>query len=234
MVTEPHNVPLQFLSETGMIGFLLAVGSVAFAAVAVVRRVRGSPAGLAVAIGALAYVLHSIVDFDWDFVAVTGPFLLSVGVLLGGGSVVRERRWALAPVPAALALAVAYSLLAPWFAQRASDSALAALEAGRPVQAVGHARDARSLNPLSLDPVLIEAGAAEQLGDLSAARALYVKAVDLQPLNWRPWYELGSFEFDLLNYRAALAPLQRAVELDKHGSLALPLLKQARAKVGSG
>jgi hypothetical protein len=231
-VTEPHNVPLQFLSETGIVGFLLALGSVAAAAVGVMQRVRGSPAGLALGIGALAYVLHSVVDFDWDFVAVTGPFLLSVGVLLGGRIVRRPRQWTLAPVPAALALAAAYSLLSPWFASRASDSALAALEAGRPAQAVGHARDARSLNPFALEPIFLEAGAAEQLGDLSAARSLYVKAIDLQPLNWRPWYELGSFELDLLNYRAAVPPLRRAVELDPHGTLAPALLEQALAKLG--
>jgi tetratricopeptide (TPR) repeat protein len=187
---------------------------------------------LAVALGALAYVLHSVVDFDWDFVAVTGPFLMSVGVLLGAGTVRRERRWTLAPVPAALVVAVAYSLLAPWFALRASDAALGSLEAGRPARAVGHARDARSLNPFALEPVFLEAGAAEQLGDLSAARALYVKAIEVQPLNWRPWYELGSFELDLLNYRAAVRPLERAVQLDPHGTLAPALLQQARA--GSG
>jgi O-antigen ligase len=231
VVTEPHNVPLQFLSETGVVGFLLATGSVLAAAIGVARRARESPAALAVAVGALAYVLHSVVDFDWDFVAVSGPFLLSVGVLLGSGSVRTERRWAFAPVPAALALAVAYSLLAPWFALRASDSALAALEAGRPAQAIGHAKDARSLNPFSLEPLFLEAGAAEQLGDLPAARSLYVKAIELQPLNWRPWYELGSFEYDLQNYRAAVPTLRRAVELDRFGTLAPGLLQQAQAKL---
>ena len=231
VVTEPHNVPLQFLSETGIIGFLLAAGSVVAAAIGVARRARESPAALALAVGALAYVLHSVVDFDWDFVAVSGPFLLSVGVLLGSGSVRRERSWTFAPIPVALALAVAYSLLAPWFALRASDSALAELEADRPAQAVGRARDARSLNPFALEPLFLEAGAAEQLGDLPAARSLYVKAIELQPLNWRPWYELGSFEYDLMRYHAAVLPLRRAVELDPHGTLAPSLLQQAQAKL---
>jgi len=89
------------------------------------------------------------------------------------------------------------------------------------------------LNPFSLEPLFLEAGAAEQLGDLAAAKSLYVKAVELQPLNWRPWYELGSFEFDLLHYGAAVPPLRRAVELDRHGTLAPALLQQALTKIGS-
>jgi hypothetical protein len=233
-VTEPHNVPLQFLSETGIVGFLLALGAAAFAVVGVVRRVRGSPAELAVAVAAFAYLLHSVVDFDWDFVAVTGPFFLTVGVLLGRDAGPRQRRPALAPLPAVLAIALVYSLLTPWFAQRATDSALGALEEGRPARAVSDAHDARSLNPLALEPLLVQAGAEEQLGQLAAARALYVRAIDLQPLNWRGWFELGRFEVGLGHDRRALAPLQRAVELDRHGSLAPPLLKEVEARVGSG
>ena len=47
---------------------------------------------------AVAYVLHSLVDFDWDFVAVTGPFLLSAGALLGGPAVRDEPRIAFGSV----------------------------------------------------------------------------------------------------------------------------------------
>jgi hypothetical protein len=234
VVTEPHNVPLQFLSETGIVGLLLALGAVAFAVAGVVQRVRGSPAALAVAVAALAYLLHSVVDFDWDFVAVTGPFFLTVGVLLGRQAVPGQRRPAIVSLPAVLAIAVVYSLLTPWFAQRATDSALGALEAGRPARAVSDARDARSLNPLALEPLLVQAGAEEQLGELAAARALYVRAIDLQPLNWRGWFELGRFEVGLGHDRRALPPLQRAVELDRYGSLAPPLLKEVEARVGSG
>jgi hypothetical protein len=238
-VIEPHNVPLQFLSETGIVGLLLALGSVAAAGVGVVRVVRrleGPERAAAVAVGvaAGAYLVHSLVDFDWDFVAVSGPFFLSVGVLLGGGLAPPLRRPAVSPVPAALAIAIAYSLLTPWFAQRATDSALGALDAGRPVQAVSDARDAHSLNPLALEPLLVEAGAAEELGQFAAARAFYVQAIDLQPLNWRGWFELGRFEVGLGNDSRAVGPLRRAVALDPHGSLAPRVLKEVEARLGSG
>jgi Flp pilus assembly protein TadD len=131
-----------------------------------------------------------------------------------------------------LVLAAAFSLLLPWFAQRATDSALAALEAGRPVRALAHARDAHSLNPLALEPLFVEAAAAEQLGDVGGARRVYVRAVELQPLNWSAWYELGAFEVSVGNDRAALAPLRRAVALDRFGSLAPPLLQQVESRIG--
>jgi O-antigen ligase len=236
VATEPHSLPLQFLTETGIVGALLAAGSLVAAGVGIVRRVRRldgeeRAVALALALGVLGFVLHALVDFDWDFIAVVAPFLVSAGVLLGSGApLVREQRWTIAPIPAALAFAAAFSLLAPWFAQRATNSALASLEAGRPAQAARQAHHARSLNPLSLEPLFVEAAAAEQLGDLGAARDLYVKAVNLQPLNWSAWYELGAFWVSVKNHEAAIAPLQRAVALDPHGTLAPALLQQVRSR----
>jgi O-antigen ligase/polysaccharide polymerase Wzy-like membrane protein len=230
VVTEPHNVPLQFLTETGVVGLLLAAASIAAAAVGVVRRLRGrEPAAVALAVLAAAYVIHSLVDFDWDFVAVTAPFLLSVGALLGGPAVREEPRLAWSPVPAAVAVVVALSLLTPWFAERATDSARAAIAGNRPLQAYRDARDARSLNPLALDPLLVQAVALEQLGDLEGARGRYTDAVRLQPLNWWPWFELGSFEGDLGDRRRAVPPLRRAAQLDPQN----PLVAAELARVGA-
>src|SRR4029450_5502467 len=118
------------------------------------------PAAVALAVLAAAYVLHSLVDFDWDFVAVTGPFLLSVGALLGGPGVVRDApRLVWSPLPAGVAIAVALSLLTPWFAERATDSARTAIAEGRPVRAYREAGDARSLNPLAAGPIFVQARA---------------------------------------------------------------------------
>src|SRR5437764_6799190 len=66
--TEPHNVPLQFMSETGIVGFLLLVGTLAAAMVGVARaRVRARAgadraAVTARATGAVASLAHLVVD----------------------------------------------------------------------------------------------------------------------------------------------------------------------------
>jgi hypothetical protein len=237
VVTEPHNVPLQFLSETGLVGFFFALGSIAAAAVGVARRLRSISGGeraaaSALAVLAAAYVLHSLIDFDWDFVAVSAPFFLSVGALLGGRLVRDEPRLVWTPVPAAVGAAVALSLLTPWFAERSTDSARTAIADGRPVLAYRDARDARSLNPLALDPLLVQAAALEQLGDFQGARILYTDGVRLQSLNWRPWYELGRFEEGQEDWVRAIQPLERSVELDPLNPLPAAELKKARAHAG--
>ena len=181
---------------------------------------------------AVTYLLHSLVDFDWDFVAVSGPFFLTVGVLLGGGVVRDEPRPWLAPLPVVVAVAMALSLLTPWFAQRATDAAQTALFDARPLQAYRDARDARSLNPLALDPLFVQALALEQLGDFQGARQLYIDAVRLQPLNWRAWYELGKFEEDQQDYGRAIPPLKRAVELDPQSADPRAELEKVRKLAG--
>ena len=225
VATEPHNLPLQFLSETGVIGFVLFLGIAVAgvgALVETLRRLEGEDrlAAAALVVALFAYVVHGVVDFDWDFVAVTAPFLLTLGALLGGPAVRDEPRVVWSPLPVAVAAALALSLLTPWFAQRDTDSAQAAIFDGRPLVALRDARNARSLNPLALDPLLAEAAALEQLGDVQGARSVYIDAVELQPLNWRGWFELGRFEEGQQDWPRALPALRRAVDLDPQNPLA--------------
>jgi Flp pilus assembly protein TadD len=87
------------------------------------------------------------------------------------------------------------------------------------LQAYRDARNARSLNPLALEPLLVQAAALEQLGDFQGARSLYIDAVGLQPLNWRAWFELGRFEVGQRDWPRALPALRRAVKLDPQNPL---------------
>jgi hypothetical protein len=223
-VEEPHNVPLQFLSETGIVGFLLAAGATATAfagAMGNIRRgdAREGAAATALVIAAGAYVLHSIGDFDWNFVGVTAPLFVAVGVLVSVGHGAARSRIGVFGSAAAvlLLLAALYSFAAPWLARRDVSSAYAALDAGHPRAALDSARSAHDLNPLAVDPLLARAAAQEQAGELDAARHSYVAAIGIQPLNWLPWFDLASLEFRAANLRVALRYAQRASTLNPHG-----------------
>jgi O-Antigen ligase len=222
--TEPHNIALQFLAETGVIGFLLIAATAAAATLGIVAAVRRLPerdaaAASALAVGGLAYLLHALIDYDWDFVALTGPIMLVVGVLIASGRPSRRRArsplWAVASVLAAAA--VIFSLAAPWVAARDVADAYAAIGRDDPRKALDEARRARSLNPVSIEPLLAEAAAEDARGDDRAALERYADAVELQPENWRTWYALGRFELNTGQAGRAVVHLRRARELDPLG-----------------
>jgi O-antigen ligase len=201
-VIEPHSTPLQFLTELGLIGFLL-YGAVL---VAIARRTF-LPLGLAIAV----CVLHSFVDIDWDYIAVQGPLFLLVGALIAGPPTVR-RGW-LVPATAALcALAAVYSLASPWLSVQRLNAALDAAEHGNLLGAIDRAQSAHSFNPLAVEPLWMMAAL-----EIDKARALrlYRQARDREPKNPETWYQLGSFELHGLRQpRAAYRDLNHAYTLD--------------------
>jgi O-antigen ligase len=219
VTTEPHSTPLQFLSELGIVGFLLLVGAAGAVAVGVVRR--RDRAATALGIGLAAWLAHMVVDIDWSYVATTGPLLAVAGVLVADGAEARvaARRPLLAVGGVLLALVGAYSIAAPWLATRKYD---AANNAHRVATAISDLSDAHSLDPLST-PVLMEWAALEDaVGNQARARSLYLKAVSLEPQNPEPWYELGAFEFLHRNYCAAWFALDRSWAADRHGPAGIP------------
>jgi O-antigen ligase len=244
-VSEPHNVPLQFLSDTGIVGFLLALGALAAgfaAALGVIRRLDGPERGaaLALALGVAAYCLHWLVDFDWDFLAVTAPVFFMLGAVVPSGAAARVRRPVWAVGVAALALVAVTSLLAPWLANRRVDGAYAALGLRDFAAAASDAEDAHRLNPLSVDPLLAWGLVEESWGiarqsraHLGAAYTRYRQAVDLQPRNPDTWFALGAFELQTLRWpRRALDALGRSFELDPYGSPQLvDLIHEAQRQV---
>jgi len=241
VTTEPHDLPLQFLAETGVVGFLLLLGLIgagATASVAAVRRVEPAErsATTALALAAAVFVLHSLVDIHWEFVAVGAPAFFSLGVLAGLGAPPARAgrlRPAWAGAVALVAIAALYSLTAPYASGRLVDSAYEAIAAGRTGAALSDGRSARWLDPLATDPLLALGDAESARPDDQAALGYYRDAVELQPKNSSTWYALGSFEFFTGRFRAALHDLDRAYGLDPYGPAGRPggLLDQARAKV---
>jgi tetratricopeptide (TPR) repeat protein len=167
----------------------------------------------------IAYLAHALIDYDWDFIAVTAPLLLVLGVLLAAGrpQVAGRNRPLLAAGVALAAVTAVVSLASPWLAGREVDNAYAALDRRQPGKAVEHGRNAQSLNPLSVEPLFAEAAGEDSRGNPGLALDLFVQAVELQPQNPRTWFELGRFELEIGLRQAAIRHLTRSSELDPWG-----------------
>jgi tetratricopeptide (TPR) repeat protein len=243
VTAEPHNIGVQFLSETGIVGLLLGLGAVGFALLAcreALARLDGSEraAATALVVALPVYLLHALADIDWDFVAASAPVFFVTGVLLAAGRAPApaRTRLSLAVAASVVGLAALYSLTAPWLSARKVDDAYAALGRGDAAAAIDAARQARDLNPLSVEPVIAWALTDEASGRVADALRRYRDATALQPENSSTWYALGAYELSLRRYRAALHDLDRAWGLDPYGPAGLPggLLDQARDKVNAG
>jgi hypothetical protein len=227
VATEPHNLPLQFLSEIGIFGFILFLGIAlagAGALVETLRRLDGEDrlAAAALVVALFAYVVHGVVDFDWDFVAVTAPAAAVLGVLIAAErrASVRQlgaRRGVLALAAGAFAAAAVYSLVSPWLASRRVDDAYAALGRNDAGAAVADARSAHDLNPVSVDALLAWGAAEAARGDTAAAGRIYTKAISIQPDNWRPWYYRARLLQNVSGPKAALFDAQQAAARDPRG-----------------
>ncbi|MGZ8701601.1 MAG: O-antigen ligase family protein, partial [Gaiellaceae bacterium] len=227
--TEPHSVPLQFLSETGIVGFLLYATVVAAAAIGILRRER-TRAWLALALGAALCFVHSVVDIDWDFVAVQGPLFLTVGALVSGPATpMPPRRWLLSGAVGVCALAALYSVTSPWLAANRVAAANAAIDRNDPGQALTDARSAHAFNPLSVDALFVQA----LLEPDAKALQLYRRARDLEPKNPETWYQLGAFELFIKRPRDAYRDLNQSYTLDNYGPAGVKggPLDQARCKI---
>jgi tetratricopeptide (TPR) repeat protein len=237
----PHNIALQALSETGVVGFLLLLAATvagAFAVVQALRRLSGSDRAVAAALaaGLVAYLAHSLVDMGWEYVAVSAPFFLALGVLAGvghGPPSYGRRQPVAALVAGALVVSLLASLAFPWLAQRSVDDAYAALERGDFAEAAEAADNAAALNPLSIEPLRAGAVAEELRGNLDRAERLLLDAVELQPENPETWYELGRFEFEARGeLEQALRHLDRSYALDSFGPSG-PVLDEVRAAIAA-
>jgi O-antigen ligase/polysaccharide polymerase Wzy-like membrane protein len=224
---EPHNTPLQFLSETGIVGLLLYVAAFAALGVAVLRA-RSRAAGVeraavtALGIGLAAFVAHMIVDKDWNYVATCGPLLLVAGALAARGSrsPASVRRPLLAAGVVVLALGAVYSLAAPWLAQRELASATT----------VAGVKRAHSYDPLSIAALSEWASFEDVAGHTARAEQLYRKEVSTEPQNSETWYDLGAFYAGHGEWRKAYVALSNAWQRNRFGpaGIACGLLDRAR------
>ncbi|MGH3263953.1 MAG: O-antigen ligase family protein, partial [Trebonia sp.] len=176
VTTEPHDLPIQFLSEAGLVGLALFLAMCTSLLRPGLRRVRTSGHELALALILPAFLVHSLVDVDWDFVAVSAPAFLVAGALAGRPPLRRFSPFAtLAGVGVATILFGV--LLLPWLGTRWANDALGAA----PTTAVRLANRAHSVDPLLVEPYWAKAYATSSTPQ--TAFGYYKQAVDAQPKN---------------------------------------------------
>jgi hypothetical protein len=209
---EPHNVPLQFLSETGAVGLVLFL----VAGLALVRGARRpTDPEIALAFALPAYLVHGLVDIDWDFAAVSAPVFLIAGALAAEPIARPRASFSAALAGAGLALAALSSLFAVWLGGRWTGQAEEALGVDN-ARAVTLAKRARSVQPLSVDPIFVQALAEQLQRHFGETLGLLRKATRLQPENKETWFALGEFDFRVRHCpRTALPELDRFTALDR-------------------
>jgi hypothetical protein len=225
-VLEPHSVPLQHLADGGVLAlvlFLGLIGAAGAACVCALRRLDGPEraAGVALVAAPAAYLGHALVDFNWNFLAVTAPTMVAMGLLTGAGRrmpVARRRRPIFGIGAVLVAAVVLLSFSFPRLSDRMERSSTRALSANDLEQARDRALWARFFNPLSVDPLFALARIEQFRGRLGHAERRYIRAVELQPDNPETWHALGIFEFQALeNLCATYRFLNNAYTLDPSG-----------------
>jgi len=255
-VVQPHNVPLQFLAETGLIGALIVMGAVALLFYAALQRVRAMGQGrereIAVALlaGAFAWLVHGLVDWDWDIPGVTVPALLFLGVLVAVRAPARPpgvvrpdhgiaaRSAALALACVALGLTIVSAGL-PMLADSKASSALAVSTDASESElqaATAQADLAARLDPTAVRALLGAAAIEQGRGRLLDAKRYLLKAVKRQPYSSAAWERLLRLTLETADRPGAQAAGRRLLALDPIGKGALVLAGQLvlfRAPAGS-
>jgi tetratricopeptide (TPR) repeat protein len=245
----PHSIELRTLTETGLLGALLALIGLAGALVAAAQAIRSSRDPLAGTVAAAAlsgfayWVLHGSFDWFWEFAGLGGPAfaLLGLTCALAPARVRAEReaedvptrrspvlRGVLLACAALATLAIAVSLAAPWLSQLQVHKA-ARIWTTSPKSAYERLNTAAKLNPLSDEAYLVAGSIALRFGETAHADREFALALSRTPGDAYATLERGAIASAAGRPAEALELLRRAVALAPRDELAREALKLVRA-----
>lgn len=229
--TDAHSVYLQAFAELGVFGGLLVlgiVGALLWTGFAAWRHAQGPQRELYAALlgVALAFAVGATLDWFWLIPAVAAVFFLATGVLVaarcaqlaeqraaanGDGS---RRRFGLAIGGLALAWIIALALVGPLLADREIDASNAAAVDGNFPSAVGHAENARSIEPWATAPYRQLGLLAELEGNYPLAVERLDEAIEREPEYWLLFYIRARIHNRAGETTAAAADLAEAKRLN--------------------
>jgi tetratricopeptide (TPR) repeat protein len=205
-LNNPHSLPLALLAETGLIGAGLFAAWLIATGLAIARAARRAREGERLWIAGLAaagatLLAQSIVDWLWLLPGLFALAAIALGAAAAGaepdpleegeGASSWSAGLALAAAGLAVAIvAVGLLFLSDVYLRKARVEAAA----GSPQAALDSARTAESLDPLSVEPLYLQASALETQGDRPAARAALREALRQEPESFVTLALLGDLE----------------------------------------
>jgi len=244
----PHSIVMRTLEQTGLIGAVLLLAAVGFAAAAALRATRHAP-GLPGALGGAGltsfayFLIHGSVDWFWELPALGAIAFALLGVAAGLEPRraiyprTRRAREPLVTTPRALAATVAagalllVAVVPPLLSVRATASArdLFNSDPGRAGDALERLDRAAGLNPYSVVPRLYQAQIVVAIGRPALAADYYRDAIARDDQDEYSHLALGALESMAGRQRQALQQMTRAAEISPRDELARVLLRDARA-----
>jgi len=205
-IVNVHNLYLEALGTLGPVGLALLAGVFLLPLAVGVRR-RGRPL-VPMALGAwCAYLVHAIVDWDWQITAVG-----LVAFACAAALVSTERTPELAPRlrRAGIAAAVLAGALGIWGIAMQVELTRIASNSGGVAGSARAAQTASDLQPWSTEPWQRLAGAEITAHEFADARVSLRRALALDRRDWTLWFDLAQASTGKAQARA----LTRALALD--------------------
>lgn len=256
-VKDGHSWFFETMAELGLVGTLLLLGFIALFFTSAVKDLRFLGKGrdrelyAAFFVAATAFLLHSMIDWDWEMPVVTLPFFMFMGGLLRYGQLARAETEGKEPAQAtampqhsgirrflgldlllgAAGVAAMALTILTIIATAKLDAAEQLTSGSRPDYAAldRTAGSARAWGPLDAEPVLYQALARQGQGKLDDAERLLFEAREKEPENDRIYRALTRLylqEYDIAGQRGDAAGqkefINKAVEAHQNTFLHNP------------
>ncbi len=236
--TQAHSLYLQALDELGIVGGVLALGTVLsmlWIGFTAWRAAGGRERELfAVMLGvALAFAVGIAYDWFWQLAMVGSVFFMATGILVAARcgqlwharaaararkgidveAAPEDRRFGLTIAGLAVAWLTMLALIGPLLVDHEISASNAALP-GNIESAVNHAETARSIEPWAATPYLQLGLLAQAQGEYGEAISRFEQAIDRENHNWTLYYLKAKAEHQAGEKEAAQADREEAKRLN--------------------